>query len=102
MGCSSSSKFFDPHIIAKVNYIIAVSSNKWIFFFHQFKNVAEIIRKEINPIVICVAESHSFNNWKRKEVDESDVVGDHLDLLEKEENKKAFLMNKIFLELYTD
>jgi len=30
------------------------------------------------------------------------VVGDHLDLLEKEENKKAFLMNKIFLELYTD
>ncbi|KAL4486828.1 hypothetical protein ABPG72_006660 [Tetrahymena utriculariae] len=66
----------------------------------KFLNGADLVRNDACPIIVIIADNNQFNHWKRKEVDESDVVGDHLDFLEKEENKKLIKAYQLFQDIY--
>ncbi|KAL4501824.1 hypothetical protein ABPG73_019961 [Tetrahymena malaccensis] len=68
----------------------------------KFLNGADLVRNDICPIIVVIADNNQFNHWKRKEVDESDVVGDHLEFLEKEENKKLIKAYQLFQDIYLE
>ncbi|EAR82920.2 hypothetical protein TTHERM_01068230 (macronuclear) [Tetrahymena thermophila SB210] len=68
----------------------------------KFLNGADLVRNDICPIIVIIADNNQFNHWKRKEVDESDVVGDHLEFLEKEENKKLINAYQLFQDIYIE